>query len=250
MNDSTTCLQCGIAITRTPYDIEKGINKYCTKKCAGLARRKRIDKQCLHCGKSFITHPCRIKDGEGKYCSRECGFAAKQNSIECICVFCGNTFKEFPSGIKEGRGKYCSKECYRLSCQVEYTCEFCGKQYKVTASRVVNGQRKYCNRACMHNAKRGSGSVMWRGGNKKSYRGDNWTQQRNLAYQRDKGVCQHCGKKPRKGIRQFDVHHIKSFYLFDGDFVSANQLTNLITLCRPCHTKAESGKVEIQPYLL
>lgn len=250
MDNSTTCLQCGIAMSRTPYDIKKGINKYCSKKCSGIARRSRIDKQCQHCGKPFTTHPCRIKDGEGKYCSKKCYGEAKQYSVECKCIVCGELFKQYPSGVKDGKGKYCSKDCSTRAHRAEYTCQHCRKEFTLTASRSKDGSRKYCSRHCMHNAKRGAGSVNWRGGNKKSYRGDNWTQQRNLAYNRDQGICQNCGKQPRKGLRQFDVHHIKSFYFFNGDYLSANQLTNLITLCRRCHVKAENGKVAIQPYLL
>jgi len=95
---------------------------------------------------------------------------------------------------------------------------------------------------------RGAKNPEWRGG-KSDYRGENWTQQRKLAYNRDNGVCQHCGKKPQKGKRKFQVHHIKPFRLFDGDYEAANQLTNLITLCESCHGKAEHGKIAVQPHL-
>jgi predicted HNH restriction endonuclease len=36
-----------------------------------------------------------------------------------------------------------------------------------------------------------------------------------------------------------DVHHIVPFRTFKGDWRKANELSNLITLCRNCHRKAE-----------
>jgi len=68
--------------------------------------------------------------------------------------------------------------------------------------------------------------------------GPNWPTQRNRARARDGYRCQVCGT-PEQG-RQHDVHHKTPFRTFDS-YEQANQLANLITLCRSCHRRAEAG---------
>lgn len=206
---------------------------------------------CEQCSKAFYAKPNQIRRGHGKYCSRACSYLAQQNRIDCVCKQCGIHFQEKVSGIKDGKGKYCSKSCYGISKQnqISCVCEQCGKTFQVIPAYVKRGGGKYCSQTCHGIAARGKGHPLWRGGLRRS-RGSNWSVQRKLAYNRDKGECQYCGKKPLKGKRRFQVHHIKPFREFNGDYVAANQLTNLITLCHPCHGKAEHGKIPVQPYLL
>jgi len=60
--------------------------------------------------------------------------------------------------------------------------------------------------------------------------GDDWDKIRYLIYLRDHFTCQKCAIK---GVR-LDVHHKIPFMVsFD------NSLSNLISLCRPCHMKEE-----------
>lgn len=75
--------------------------------------------------------------------------------------------------------------------------------------------------------------------------GDDWDKIRYLVYIRDKFTCQHCGIF---GV-MLDVHH-KIPFLISFD----NSLSNLVTLCRPCHTKEEvriwkelKAKAEVKP---
>lgn len=60
--------------------------------------------------------------------------------------------------------------------------------------------------------------------------GDDWDKIRYLVYLRDRFTCQHCGVQGKR----LDVHH-KIPFLVSFD----NSLSNLITLCRPCHMKEE-----------
>lgn len=75
-------------------------------------------------------------------------------------------------------------------------------------------------------------------------RGPNWVQQRARARARDGYRCAQCGAPEREG-RQHDVHHIRPFRSFawiegeNDNYVSANMLENLITLCPACHRKVE-----------
>ncbi len=74
--------------------------------------------------------------------------------------------------------------------------------------------------------------------------GPNWLEQRRRALERDGGRCQHCGAPQRPG-RQHDVHHIRPFRTFgyrpdvNDHYLQANALENLVTLCPPCHRRAE-----------
>ena len=68
--------------------------------------------------------------------------------------------------------------------------------------------------------------------------GANWQSQRNKARARDGYRCQMCGRAEQG--RQHDVHHKMPFRQFDS-YAQANQLDNLITLCRPCHRRAETA---------
>jgi len=67
--------------------------------------------------------------------------------------------------------------------------------------------------------------------------GPNWSQQRDAARQRDRYICQHCGVL--EDSRSHDVHHKIPFRAFE-DFLDANRLENLVTLCPACHRRAEA----------
>lgn len=74
--------------------------------------------------------------------------------------------------------------------------------------------------------------------------GPNWEVQRRRALERDRHICQHCGA-PERPDREHDVHHIRPFREFgyvpgeNENYVQANDLANLVTLCRDCHRLAE-----------
>ncbi len=67
--------------------------------------------------------------------------------------------------------------------------------------------------------------------------GTNWPQQRDAARQRDRYTCQNCGAV--EDGRAHDVHHKIPFRAFEN-FLDANRLENLVTLCPACHRRAEA----------
>jgi len=75
-------------------------------------------------------------------------------------------------------------------------------------------------------------------------RGPNWERQRNRARARDGYRCRHCGAPERPG-RAHHVHHIRPFRTFgyvrgeNENYLEANRLSNLITLCPTCHRRVE-----------
>ncbi len=68
--------------------------------------------------------------------------------------------------------------------------------------------------------------------------GPTWAGQRRAARARDGYRCQMCGL-PEQG-REHDVHHKIPFRTFASP-EQANQLSNLVTLCRSCHRRAETA---------
>jgi DEAD/DEAH box helicase domain-containing protein len=68
--------------------------------------------------------------------------------------------------------------------------------------------------------------------------GANWPAQRNRTRDRDGYRCQMCGSPEQ--AREHDVHHKIPFRQF-ASYQQANQLSNLITLCRSCHHRAETA---------
>lgn len=83
----------------------------------------------------------------------------------------------------------------------------------------------------------------WKGG-RDPYYGDNWHEMRRAALERDGYVCQKCGKIQSEHEQEhsfgLDVHHMEPLADF-GTPEEANELDNLITVCRSCHNEIEAG---------
>jgi DEAD/DEAH box helicase domain-containing protein len=80
--------------------------------------------------------------------------------------------------------------------------------------------------------------------------GPTWAEQRRRARERDQLTCQHCGAHEAVTGREHDVHHIKPFRSFgyvpgeNDAYLQANELGNLLTLCRVCHARVDHGPRE------
>lgn len=222
-----------------------------------MERGHKVDRTCLWCGNIFSARPIKIKYGGGKYCSAKCRSDARVSLVEHTCVQCGKVFKVKLANDKRGQGKYCSRDCsYKAKIrEVECVCQICSKPFILTPSEFRQSGGKYCSMVCYRKSMKGAGHPRWCGGTKKS-RGSNWNQQRKLAFNRDGGICQHCGVSKTKGGRNNSVHHIKPYRHFVDEYgkqnapIYANVLTNLITLCPSCHKLAEYGRIILQPKLL
>ncbi len=77
--------------------------------------------------------------------------------------------------------------------------------------------------------------------------GPDWPAQRRRARRRDRYTCQHCGAREEQTGREHDVHHRVPFRHFgylpgqNENYRQANELKNLITLCRVCHARVDHG---------
>lgn len=84
----------------------------------------------------------------------------------------------------------------------------------------------------------------WNGGTSKiCWRGAGWAQARREARIRDGNTCQSCGKTSVSQGRSMDVHHRVSYFKFISA-EQANDLENLVCLCRSCHRKIENGTIK------
>jgi len=153
-----------------------------------------------------------------------------------ICPTCHRQFQLKPS--QKFKRIHCSKACqYR---RVVYKCELCGEEKTM---RLSEGKKRFCSDFCrlkwFANHFRAEHSPHWKGG-KLPYYGPNWRKQRRKVRHRDGNICQHCGKHRSQLNEELSVAHIKPFREFGlENYKEANDLKNLISLCRTCHLKLD-----------
>ena len=135
------CEYCGN--TYIPNKYKKGVQRFCSKKCAGkwsYSNPKHDACVCRNCGKEYIP---KASD-RTSYCSRECAFEdyeAWRNIEDKKCIVCGKIYK---AGYSK---EYCSKDCKTK----DYTkvCEICGKDFQA----LVKNSR-LCSEECLREDKR------------------------------------------------------------------------------------------------
>ncbi len=236
------CRRCGKQVERS-LPPSKGVPRYCSPECKATPLQSLT---CPTCGEHFKQKIPPAKANRTHYCSRQCAdYAMRITGRERPCPQCGTKFETWVYRPT----MYCSQVCQgkahsKPENQVTVYCKTCSKPYIVHKSFVEKRNTKYCSRECMGAGmsilKRGENNPNYRGGSI-SYRGPNWRRQSRRARKRDGYTCQICGKKP-KG-RRCHVHHIKPYREFNDDWQSANDLSNLITLCDSCHSSVEFGEL-------
>jgi 5-methylcytosine-specific restriction endonuclease McrA len=244
------CANCGKEFS----DPKHPNRTYCSHKCFYEASKRDVVSTCLQCGKEFTAKPNRKQ----RFCSQTCSnryhqpVTARKN---CTCEECGTEFTTWNSRP----GRFCSHLCMSRyaarqpkptarnpDMHVTLKCVVCGTEYQTTTHQINNRGSSCCSRECANKkqsiVKRAAGNPNYRGGTVK-YRGRNWHSQSREALKRDGYKCQICHKQLGKRGWDYGVHHIIPYRDFNGDYLIANELSNLITLCRRCHGKVEAGKL-------
>ena len=74
------CKECGVEVGRTPSDIKKAVNVFCSSSCSAkfYNRDRIVSNKCLYCGKDY--HPYR-GSSIMKYCSCKCSAQHKRDII-------------------------------------------------------------------------------------------------------------------------------------------------------------------------
>jgi hypothetical protein len=228
---------------------------------------------CDNCGEVTEKKPCRVERSEHDFCSRECSdeyqeiqFSGENNpnhsgSETYTCTTCGETKETTPSNARSR--KYCSEECMAEDYRERYsgkgnpmwnggleeiTCEWCGDTAEfVPAEAEV---RRFCSESCYKSwlsedrqgeAWVGEDNPAWQGGQERHrFYGPNWEEQREAALERDDYECVMCAAGD-----DLNVHHKVPLRNFDRDrdgwWRRANELDNLLTLCRSCHSEVHGN---------
>lgn len=242
------CLVCG----KNFCDKKHAKRKYCSPECQHKGRQKRNGMTCHWCGKKF-----KATDDENFFCSRQCYDSFRAEKIKQRmrpCKVCGTMFDP-----TKHEANYCSNECWRRdqTAKLLRFCVVCGQMFvpwrgdvfhdiPITCSskclEIYSKQQEEIRRKKISLAFRGANHPAWLGG-KQTWRGENWKWQRSVALKRDGYKCCSCGISNKAHKKKYksslEVHHIKPFRFFENDYMAANDLENLITLCISCHKKAE-----------
>lgn len=141
---------------------------------------------------------------------------AKRRGSFFGCEVCSKRFWRQPSAIKNGECRFCSKKCYQIW-QIDRPKSEEWKQKR------INNNLKKARFLTKHRLRR-----FLQGTNK--YK--NW---RNEVFRRDDYTCQRC----RKNGVYVEAHHIKPFANFPE---LRFEISNGLTLCKPCHVKEPKGK--------
>jgi len=219
------CTNCDESITRLDGALERADNHFCSNDCqAAFSYNGWIETECARCDVAVEKERWRVERYDNVFCSVECSAAFKSEHqvgktgpdspvwvgrVTVECEQCDETIRVRPKAVETTR--FCSQPC-RSAWMVE--------------SGVIAGEN----------------SPFWKGGRIDHY-GASWPRQRASALERDEYRCQHCGMTREEHTRKYGndlhVHHIVPFRTFDSSAV-ANQLSNLVVLCRPHHVRWEA----------
>jgi len=236
------------------------------KNCSQECRRTRVKTQCAWCGSTLERIPWRVSVNDKQFCDAECHgqwTAENRNGKNSTnweerekreCAWCGDEIERRPS-YPDVEHWFCpDKDCYGkwrsknksgednprwVGCK-KTECEICGEVMQI---RPWEEKRTCGSSECISELRSGKNHPRWKGGYEPYY-GPNWREQRRRARERDNHECQACGKTQEENGRELDVHHITPFREFvddDGnaDYEAANDLDNLISLCKSCHREYE-----------
>lgn len=228
-----SCLNCGMDVYKPlsrKRNGEKSENIYCNRSCydSHRAKIKETPKSlCLNCNGPILLNA--TASATPKYCCWDCRNEHKK-SKDRYCISCGVWFSSLKWNttikrlVADNARKTCSHECYIENIKTN-------KERKEKISNAFTGNK--------HPNWLGGSSYLDFGG----FRGSNWQQIRRKVIERDGFKCLHCGigrdEHKEKYKCDFNVNHKIPFHQFGGKNELANRLSNLETLCKSCHTKAD-----------
>ena len=246
-----SCAQCGSKVIRTIRQDRAPANYFCNMACKhahyrehatgasnpNFGKRRGATLTCKACGVEFYRYPSYLtKPGRtNEFCSMNC---TRQRKSE---IHTGKVNSP-ETRAKISAARLGVKQPWRAKPPWELVCSYCDRTYYLSRGGHAEKDmkvRKFCNYACVVAYRQKNPdwcAANYRGGAYLAY-GRNWNSQSKQARERDSHTCQECGAQSRRPL--LDVHHIVSRRLFGEDFESANALTNLVTLCRPCHIARE-----------
>ncbi len=221
----------------------------------GYNRSEWENRKCPECNNIFNVSI----NSKKKHCSISCNRISRRTTVEHICPWCKNKFvgykdRKYCGNVCKGKmqdniqsgitlkNKYKTGELviWNKKERIERNCFYCNKIMKV----IKESKTKFCDEKCMGLNNKGRRPGNYIDGRSKFLSpgryGDDWDKIRYVVYLRDYFTCQDCGVIGKS----LDIHH-KIPFLESKD----NSLSNLISLCRKCHMKAEN-KIRKQKIIL
>lgn len=216
-----------------------------------------IEKEsCVVCGEAYLTR----KDKSSKFCGRACANYGENNPMygKVAKKVSKNNSKRIGSlnfnykgGVsKTGLTSYDTyKNRLRLYEEIreqedtgvlEVKCAYCGIWFTPTRhsvkSRLIainneGGRHLYCSEECKENCPV-YGQYKYPKGFKKGTSREVDPYTRQLCFKRDNWRCQKCGS-----TKNLHCHHIKGYA---QNKIVANDIDNVITLCKECHKEVHS----------
>lgn len=127
------------------------------------------------------------------------------------------------------------------------TCDFCGERKTVPERNVSKFSSFFCDSNCRSEYYSGKNNPNWKERTRNGYYGNDWRKIRSERVQKDGEQCVICNASQQEHYRRYDtdlhVHHIapgSEFKTDDGIHnEEANQISNVVTLCSPCHSRHE-----------
>lgn len=212
------------------------------------------NRTCESCGTEFYDPQSRRKNCSD--CYSETGNRNgnwKGARAIAACRLCGGEFEYYPSNkdgvyctacVENGEGLLPENPSEKTE-RITIPCRNCG----AGVSRLPSGSNTqsygvFCDSDCygswLSSNIVGEDHHQWEGG-EISY-GQGWWRIRRRALRRDDYTCQRCGDTKADIGQNPDVHHLVPVREFDSP-EAAHSLSNVVTLCRPCHQLVESGAV-------
>lgn len=216
------CGQCGVPMLPTPYEQSENRQQtrrtYCSRECAGLARRSRVKLVCDTCEQTFEVW--QSKETERRFCSMECYQEHHATDREeRRCEVCGDTFLRYSDDAR-----FCSRECFG---------EWQSEAYR------GEGNPNYGNRnpgmwtmpgemrAQLSQGRMGADNPNWLDGRGAGrYRFQTFVSE--WAREHLGSTCERCGDE------DVEVHHIVAVHRFP-EVPMAHFRQNLAVLCIACH---------------
>jgi len=253
------CKNCGKEIWKTPSQLKKWKNFYCSKECR-IEYYKKKKPKCKYCGK-IIT-----KRANKKFCDFKCYKNYKLNNVyELNCKYCGKKIKIIKWRYEKSKYKvfFCSNECRGKYFSQEKNpnygnrqiklnirkgkyvkCYNCGNLIYVKPCKVKEiemGKKVFCCWDCKIKYERGENASSWKGGlSFIIYPKEFNYYLKNKIRKRDNYQCQLCSLTQEEHKKLYKValciHHI------DYDKTN-NKENNLITLCSKCHQKTNKDRI-------
>jgi endogenous inhibitor of DNA gyrase (YacG/DUF329 family) len=226
----------------------------------------RPEVECQECGELFKV--VRSRKDDAMYCSAEC----RDAYTELECDECGSAFEVPPS---RSHKRFCGEECYyewntgenhpnRKEPVIE-ECAACGETLELTPWKADRSERSFCDEDCRADWLSGWASGRFTGedhwmyeidpedhpmynGGDYSY-GPGWNEDKKQAVrERDGYKCAICGTTSEEHYDEYgfalNVHHIVPAREFD-DPEKCNDMDNLVTLCKPCHSEYEGLPLDV-----